>query len=256
MMQAVYNVIVFTVSANITAAMLRHLSRKRLISTKIATTDVGNLRKEYSEESILDEDVDALTDPLPFFKRWFAEAIAANVLEPNAMCLATCSNNTPSARFVLLKAFDEKGFVWYTNYHSRKAHDLLLNPVAALTFWWGELERSVRIEGMVEKTTPEESDAYFNSRPRGSQIGAWSSHQSSVVSSREELEAYERSVLERFSDDSIPVPRPPHWGGFRLVPKRIEFWKGRSSRLHDRIVFERDAGSAADVEWSRVRLQP
>jgi pyridoxamine 5'-phosphate oxidase len=155
-----------------------------------------------------------------------------------------------------MKGFDEKGIVWFTNYKSRKGKDLDLNPVAAATFWWAELERSVRIEGRVEKTSDQESDAYFNSRPRGSQIGAWSSNQSHEIGSRAELDEQERLVKERFSDESKPVPRPPHWGGFRLVPNRIEFWKGRSSRMHDRIVYERDTAEVADKSWRMVRLQP
>lgn len=255
MMQSVCSVVLFTITSKLSVAMIRQLSRKRFLTTSLTpANNVGSLRKEYSVQGILDEDVLHYEEPFPLFKRWFEEACAANVLEPNAMCLATCSNNIPKARIVLMKAFDHKGFVWFTNYNSRKGQDLLLNPVAALMFWWGDLERSVRIEGRVEKTSSAESDAYFNSRPRGSQIGAWSSDQSAEVVSRDELDKLERSVQERFSDPSTAVPRPPHWGGYRLVPERIEFWKGRSSRMHDRIVFERISADAA--AWKRVRLQP
>lgn len=235
---------------------MRHFCKRRLTTVlkplHSAKSSVAELRKEYSKQGIVDNDQLLANGPIPFFRTWFDEARLANVLEPNAMCVSTCSNNIPTSRMVLMKEFNENGFVWYTNYNSRKGRDLAINPVAAATFWWGDLERSVRIEGAVTKVSDAESDAYFTSRPRGSQIGAWSSHQSSEISSREALDKQELEVQERFRDESVPVPRPPHWGGYRLVPSRIEFWKGRQSRMHDRIVFEREVGGG----WKRVRLQP
>jgi len=216
------------------------------------SNSVADLRKEYSKQGLLEAELPL--DPHEIFQLWFDEACNAKVLEPNAMCLSTCKDNIPSARYVLLKAHDKRGYVWYTNYNSRKSGDLLANPHASLTFWWGDLERSIRIEGKVEKVSDAESDEYFNSRPRSSQIGAWTSNQSSKIESREALEAQEVAVVARF-EQMEKIPRPPHWGGWRLVPSRIEFWKGRESRLHDRIVFERKQdGSDA---WSKVqRLQP
>jgi len=216
---------------------------------------VSELRKEYSLKGISDEDMDNINDPVEFFASWFAEACKATILEPNAMCLSTCHDNKPSSRMVLMKEFDRRGVAWYTNYNSRKSNELLSNPHAATTFWWGELERSVRIEGAVERVAEEESDRYFSSRPRSSQIGAWSSCQSSEVTSRIELEQQQRDVEHRFRDPLVPVPRPPHWGGFRLIPVRVEFWKGRESRMHDRIVFDRTA-SVGGSQWYKKRLQP
>lgn len=263
-MQPYLKIILFSVSANVSVALMRHFCRRRLTTVlkplsagQPATSSVADLRKEYSKQGIVDDDNLLLNGPIPFFKAWFEEARQANILEPNAMCVSTCNDNIPTSRIVLMKEFNESGFVWFTNYNSRKGRDLEANPVAAATFWWGDLERSVRIEGAVSRVSEAESDAYFNSRPRGSQIGAWSSNQSSEISSREDLDAQERLVQERFSDVTKPVPRPPHWGGYRLEPSRIEFWKGRQSRMHDRIVFERVIGaSGVDGDWKRVRLQP
>jgi len=213
--------------------------------------DLATLRKEYSKQGLNEEDLS--DEPMETFETWIQEAINAKCIEPNAMCVSTCQENTPTARYVLLKAHDKRGFVWYTNYQSRKGDDLAANPAAAITFWWGDLERSVRIEGKVEKVSEQESDAYFNKRPRGAQIGAWTSDQSRPIGSREELAAQEQSIIDRFKSVET-VTRPPHWGGYRLVPTRIEFWKGRESRLHDRLVYERM--SAAD-EWTKPRrLQP
>ncbi|MEY8112205.1 pyridoxamine 5'-phosphate oxidase, partial [Burkholderia cenocepacia] len=157
----------------------------------------------------------------------------------------------PSARIVLIKGVDERGFVFFTNYESRKGHDLAVHPQAALLFYWIELERQVRIEGRIEKTSAEESDRYFASRPLGSRIGAWASEQSAVIDSRATLEAREKAVSERYGDNP---PRPPHWGGYRLVPDSIEFWQGRPSRLHDRLLYTRDA--AASPGWTISRLSP
>lgn len=246
---------VFAASAQLSVAFLKHLSRKKATLSReiVSQINVADLRKDYSAKGINDTEEVLCSGPMAFFKQWFEEALAVKILEPNAMSLATCENNIPTCRVVLMKGFDDEGFVWFTNYNSRKGHQLAANPVAALTFWWAELERSVRIEGTVQKVSDAESDAYFNSRPRGSQIGAWSSNQSCVINSRAELDEHEHQVRMRFSDPSVPVPRPPHWGGFRLIPTKIEFWKGRSSRMHDRLVFERDSDFS---EWERIRLQP
>ena len=188
---------------------------------------------------------------MPITKEWFENAKDSEVCEPNAMVLSTCGkNNRPSARVVLLKEVDKNGFVWFTNYDSKKGQELKENPYASLTFLWAELERSIRVEGVVERVTPEESDRYFFSRPRSSRLGAWSSNQSRKIASRDDLETQERNVKKRFEDTSF-IPRPEHWGGYRLTPTIMEFWKGRESRLHDRIVYTLSEG---DV--SVHRLQP
>lgn len=234
---------------------LRHASATALCD-KSPSSSVADLRKEYSAQGLTESDLTALgatSNPYKLFENWFNEACTANVLEPNAMCLSTCIDNKPSGRFVLLKAHDERGFVWYTNYNSRKGNEIGDNPNAALTFWWGDLERSIRIEGTVEKVSDEEADTYFHSRPRGSQLGAWTSNQSSSINNREELEAQEVEIKKRFDNVDV-IPRPPHWGGFRLKPSRIEFWKGRSSRLHDRLVFSKEI--VESTEWALKRLQP
>ena len=225
-------------------------NRALCASSSGASANVADLRVSYSKQGLEEQSLSA--DPMAMFRSWFDEACAAKVLEPNAMCLSTCSENKPSARFVLLKNYDEQGFVWYTNYNSRKAQELTSNPNAALTFWWGDLERSVRIEGHVVKISDQESDAYFNSRPKGSQLGAWTSNQSTEIEDRAALEKQEADITAKYGALE-KIPRPPHWGGFRLVPSRIEFWKGRESRLHDRITFEREGGEGP---WVRKRLQP
>ncbi|MBU9605894.1 pyridoxamine 5'-phosphate oxidase [Burkholderia multivorans] len=213
-------------------------------------TTLADLRINYSRASL--DEADAAPDPFAQFDRWFNEALAAKLPEPNTMTLATVgADGRPSARIVLVKGVDERGFVFFTNYESRKGRDLAAHPYAALLFYWIELERQVRIEGRVEKTSAEESDRYFASRPVGSRIGAWASEQSAVIDSRATLEAREKAFRERYGDDP---PRPPHWGGYRVVPDTLEFWQGRPSRLHDRLVYTRDA--AAPHGWTISRLSP
>lgn len=194
---------------------------------------------------------DLLDDPIELFHRWFAAAQAAELPQVNAMTLATAgTDGRPSARIVLLKGADARGFEFFTNYDSRKGGELLANPHAALAFVWIPLERQVRVVGDVVVLDPEESDVYFATRPRGSQIGAWASAQSQPLEDRAELEERWAALEERYA--GVAVPRPPHWGGFRVVPREIEFWQGRSNRLHDRFAFAR----AADGGWTRARLQP
>lgn len=208
------------------------------------------LRKEYSKKPLLEED----TDPDPFrqFQHWWEETLAAGVAEPNGMALATAlPDGRPSVRIVLLKGMDERGFVFFTNYESRKGCELKANPHAALAFWWEPLERQVRIEGSVEYISAEESDGYFAERPRASQLGAWASPQSQIVESREGIE-HRKKRLEAHYGAATSIPRPPHWGGFRVVPALFEFWQGRASRLHDRIRYVRDGATG----WWRERLAP
>lgn len=245
----IVRIALFTLTARCSYSLLTFLAPKRKLLTS-SLSSVSELRKEYSKKGLNEEDSIVQAGPFSLFNHWITEAINAKVVEPNAMCLATCEDNKPSARFVLLKGYDERGFVWFTNYNSRKGSQLAANPNAAISFWWGELERSVRIEGTVTKVSDAESEAYFTSRPRGSQIGAWSSNQSQPVLTRSQLQDQEQEALKQFGETGL-VPRPAHWGGYRLNPTRIEFWKGRESRLHDRIVFEKIGN-----EWKLVRLQP
>ena len=208
---------------------------------------IADLRKSYERDE-LDERASA-PDPLQQFEHWFRQALDAELPEPNAMTVATVgSDGRPSTRVVLIKGYDERGIVWYTNYESRKGRELAGNPFAALQFHWVELERVVRIEGRVEKVSAEESDAYFQSRPLDSRIGAWASPQSQVIESRAVLVANAARYGAQFL---LQPPRPPHWGGYRLVPDRWEFWQGRKSRLHDRLRYRLEAG-----QWVRERLAP
>lgn len=210
--------------------------------------DLADLRKSY-EKDALDEHASE-ADPLKQFERWMQQAIDAQLPEPNAMTLATVGEDgRPSTRVVLIKGFDARGIVWYTNYGSRKGRELAQRPFAALQFHWVELERVVRIEGRVEKTSDAESDAYYASRPLDSRIGAWASPQSEVISSRAVLVAGAAKYAAQFA---LNPPRPPHWGGYRLVPDRWEFWQGRKSRLHDRLRYR----SGSDGAWVRERLAP
>jgi pyridoxamine 5'-phosphate oxidase len=209
---------------------------------------LADLRREYARARLDEKDVSI--DPFDQFARWLTEAQAAETVEVNAMVLATATPvGRPSARVVLLRGFDERGFVFFTDYRSRKGEELEVNPRAALAFYWGELERQVRIEGTVARTTLEESASYFRTRPVGSRLGAWTSYQSRPIASREELEAGLREVGRRFSGSDVPVP--PHWGGYRVDPECFEFWQGRESRLHDRIQYQREG-----ERWKIERLSP
>ncbi|WP_246795817.1 pyridoxamine 5'-phosphate oxidase [Burkholderia perseverans] len=213
-------------------------------------TSLADLRINYSRASLDEHDV--ASDPFRQFDKWLNEALDAKLPEPNTMTLATAdAAGRPSARIMLIKGVDQRGFVFFTNYESRKGHEIEANPHAALLFYWIELERQVRIEGCLEKIAAEESDAYYASRPVGSRLGAWASAQSTVIADRAVLETREREARERYGDNP---PRPPHWGGFRVVPASIEFWQGRPSRLHDRLRYTRDAG--APDRWVVERLSP
>lgn len=208
-----------------------------------------SLRSNYALSGL--HETDLLGNPFQQFQLWLEQAIAAELPEPNAMTLATLSEQgKPIARMVLLKGLDEKGFVFYTNYDSAKGKQLTETDSAALVFWWAGLERQVRVEGTVEKVSSEESDAYFQSRPKASQLGAWASPQSQVIKNRGVLEKRLAELEEKYATEK--VPRPPHWGGFRVIPTAIEFWQGRPSRLHDRIRYELDEKG----DWFYQRLAP
>ena len=209
---------------------------------------IASIRKDY-QLAVLDEQV-AGDNPFAFFHKWFAEAQIADAEEVNAMTLATVNNaGRPHARIVLLKGLDDKGFVFFTNYNSEKGRDIAENPNVSLVFFWKELERQVCIEGIAEKVSDAESDEYFHSRPAGSRIGAWSSPQSTVIPNREILEENYNRYSAQYGDNA---PRPEHWGGYRIIPSSIEFWQGRSSRMHDRIIFSQNT----DGSWQKSRLAP
>ena len=209
--------------------------------------DISQLRKSYERDEL--DEAAAAQEPLRQFEAWLQEAIAAKVPEPNAMTVATVGpDGRPSTRIVLVKGVDERGIVWYTNYDSRKGRELAVHPVAALQFHWVEMERVVRIEGPVERVSAEESDAYYQSRPLDSRLGAWASPQSQVIASRATLVA---NAAKAAAQHGLHPARPPHWGGFRLRPDAWEFWQGRSSRLHDRLRYRLEGG-----HWVRERLAP
>jgi len=210
--------------------------------------DIANIRKDYMLKSLNENE--AQSNPIDQFTIWWNEALASNIDEINAMTLATASAaGKPDARIVLLKGYDEKGFIFFTNYSSTKGKQLAENPFATLVFFWKELERQVRIEGRVEKISEADSDAYFFSRPVGSRIGAWASPQSTVIQNRELLEQNVKQLELKYADGN--VPRPEHWGGYVVVPEQIEFWQGRSSRLHDRLHYRLENGA-----WIIERLAP
>ncbi len=226
------------------------VARRCLASNKLlAMNDLSALRKSYERDELDERASDP--DPIRQFQRWLQQALDAKLPEPNAMTLATVgADNRPSTRVVLIKGCDERGIVWYTNYHSRKGQELASHPWAALQFHWVELERVVRIEGPVEKVASDQSDDYFQSRPLDSRIGAWASPQSQVIASRAELVGNAARYAARFA---LNPPRPEHWGGYRLSGDRWEFWQGRRSRLHDRLRYRRDEANGG---WLRERLAP
>ena len=220
------------------------------------TVNIAELREDYRLKSL--DFTDVTQDPCLQFNTWFQEAVSSKILEPNAMILATVSDGKPSARVVLLKGLTTEGFVFFTNYTSRKGIELAENPYAALCFNWLDLQRQVRVEGVVKKISEADSDAYFNSRPFGSRIGAWASPQSQIIENRVILEENLAELTEKYKntdssrDNREGVSRPPHWGGYVLIPDLIEFWQGRSNRLHDRICYQKTENG----DWKMVRLAP
>ncbi|HZJ92311.1 MAG TPA: pyridoxamine 5'-phosphate oxidase [Thiopseudomonas sp.] len=218
----------------------------------MSTKKLADMRCNYTRYGLLEENTSL--DPFAVFEQWFADALVTEQppVEPNSMMLATVdSDGQPHCRVLLLKGLDPRGFVFYSNYNSAKGRQLSQQPAAALTFFWPALERQVRIEGTVEKVTAAESDAYFNMRPLGSRLGAWASEQSQPIASRDVLNATLAELEQRYADNPLP-PRPEHWGGYRLLPQRIEFWQGRTCRLHDRLSYQLQD----DASWVRERLAP
>jgi pyridoxamine 5'-phosphate oxidase len=210
---------------------------------------INSLRKDYSKEELDENSV--LKDPLLQFQHWFEEALSAKLPDPNAFTLSTVSaEGRPSSRIVLLRSFDVNGFVFYTNYESRKGQELLINKWASLNFFWPELEKQIRIEGEATKVSEEQSEEYFNSRPKESKIGAWASDQSRIIENRNVLSEKYTILTEHYKDNS--PPKPPHWGGFKIKPDRFEFWQGRPNRLHDRIAYSLDKSGM----WQINRLAP
>lgn len=218
-----------------------------MIIRDINMTNIEDLRKEYLLAKLDEESIER--DPFKQFEKWFNEALNSKIYEPNAMSVATCINNKPSLRVVLLKSFDKNGFVFFTNYKSHKGQEIDENPNVAINFFWSELQRQVRIEGKAQKISDKKSEEYFHSRPKGSQIGALASPQSQVISGREELEKVYTDLEKKYKNSE--VPKPDHWGGYIVIPETIEFWQGRESRLHDRIFFTKKHS-----EWEFVRLAP
>jgi len=215
----------------------------------LSPAELAALRLDYSQRGLRRNELDP--DPIKQFNAWLAEALERQILEPNAMTVASVdADGQPWTRTILLKICDERGFTFFTNYEGAKGRHFEGNPQVALTFWWGALERQVNITGTLEKTSREESEAYFHSRPESSQIGAWASAQSEVIDHREQLERQFSEALEKYAGGEIPLP--PHWGGYRVTPRTIEFWQGRRSRLHDRLRYTRQA----DGKWKIERLSP
>lgn len=210
--------------------------------------ELADFRREYSADALLETDMPQ--NPMDLFIRWMEKTIESGICEPNAMVVATATpDGKPSARVVLLKEANENGFVFYTNYLSRKGRELMTNPFASVVFDWHQIERQIRIEGRVERLSPEDSDSYFNSRPEASKLGAWTSPQSKIIKNRDELNTLQTEVEKRFSEN--PIPRPDFWGGFLIRPTTIEFWQGRPSRLHDRLVYHK-----TEEGWTLHRLAP
>lgn len=219
-----------------------------MVGSSSERQDIEHIRRDFAKEELNESTI--AENPIRQFATWFEQALSVDLLDPNAMTLSTVNKEgVPSSRIVLLKGVDEHGFRFYTNYKSRKGTELAENPNAALCFYWAALERQVRIEGKVQKLSRDQSEIYFHKRPRLSQLGAWASQQSSKVASRQELESQFEEVKERFEGDEVPLP--DFWGGYRLIPDRIEFWQGRRGRLHDRICYKRK-----NDDWEVFRLSP